>query len=103
MEEKVEALEKNVAHLTLELKDIKDLLATGFTKVSNNFTSIITEINSLHKKVDFLVKKVDLLEGSTNDGLEDVGLKLENLTEEITKISIVTKYSEEYNNLRKIG
>ncbi len=100
--DKIEELDKQLSGLTHDFKAIKDLLATGLTKVGNNFESIITQINALHKKIDFLTKKVDLLEGTTNVGLEDVGLKLENLTEEITKISVVTRYGEEFDNLKGI-
>ena len=96
-------LENLISILNKELKDIKDLLGTGFTKVSNNFDSIVIQINTLHRKIDFLTKKVDLLEGTTNVGLEDVGLKLENLTDEITKISVVTRFSEEFENLNRLS
>jgi chromosome segregation ATPase len=103
MEQKIENLEKNLTSLTKEMLELKELIGTGFTKVSNNFSSIKKEIDSLHAKVDILNKKVDSLEGSTTDGFGEVGLKLENLTEEISKISVVTKYDEEFKNLQGLN
>lgn len=83
-----------------EIQRLKDLLASGFAKADSNFESIKHELSVLHKKVDFLSKKVDLLESTTDEGLEDVGIKLENLTEEITKIGVVTKYDDQFQNLK---
>lgn len=103
MEQKIESLEKSVTAVTKELLELKELLGTGFKKVDSNFDSIKKEIDSLHIKVDVLNKKVDALEGSTTDGLEDVGLKLENLTEEITKISAVTNYDQEFRNMQGLS
>ncbi|MEO8852843.1 MAG: hypothetical protein ABI359_03635 [Ginsengibacter sp.] len=102
MENKIEEVEKNISILSKELVEIKELIGTGFKKVSNNFDSIKKEIDSLRLEVSFLGKKIDLLKGETSNGLGEVGFKLENLTEEISKISIVTKYDEEYKNMRSI-
>jgi hypothetical protein len=99
MENKIENLEKNLTALTKEMIELKELIGTGFTKVDNNFASTKKEIDSLHNKVDILNKKVDALEGSTTDGFDEVGLKLENLTDEISKISVVTQYDEVLKNL----
>ena len=60
------------------------------------------EIKLLHQQVDILNKKVDSLKGDTHEGFEDVGLKLENLTEEISKIGKVTNYSEYFENLKAL-
>lgn len=89
-------LEQNFNTLTTEVKDLKTLIANGFKKVDTNFDSIKKEIDLLHAKVELLSKKVDSLDSSTNNGFGEVGLKLENLTEEITKISIVTSYDEQF-------
>lgn len=103
MEQKIEILEKSVTALTTELLELKELLGKGFKKVDNNFDSIKKEIDSLHVKVDILNKKVDALEGSTTDGFGEVGLKLENLTEEITKIGQVTNYDEAFKNMQGLN
>jgi len=100
MEERISQLEKLAGTLNQELTNIKELLAHSLTKVDSNFNSIIGQLITLNKKVDFLTKKVDLLEGTTNDGLGDVGVKLENLTEEISKIGVVTQYTEQFENLK---
>jgi|GEM_PF-3169389 len=102
MESSVEHLEKNLSILSKEIIDIKELIGTGFKKVGNNFDSIKKEIDSLHLKVDFLTKKVTLLEGNTTEGFGDVGLKLENLTDEISKIADVTNYGDLYDNMKTI-
>lgn len=100
--EKIEVIENNLSVLAKEIVELRTLIGTGFTKVSNNFDSIKKEIDSLHNKIDILNKKVDALEGSTNDGFGEVGLKLENLADEISKIGEVTSYDEQYQNLRRI-
>ena len=92
MEKRLEILEKNFAGLSQELKEIKELLSTGFTKVDTNFASVKKELDTLHLKVDLLKVK-------TSDGLEDVGVKIENLTDEITKINRVTNYEGIMKNL----
>lgn len=103
MTDKIENLEKNISSITKDLLELKELISIGFKKVDNNFFSIKKEIDILHSKIDTLNKKVDVLEGSTTDGFGEVGLKLENLTEEITKISSVTNYNEQYKNLQGLN
>ncbi len=103
MEKRLELLEGNLVQLTKEIGDLKDLIGSGFLKVTNNFDTVKKEIDSLHKKVDFLHKKVDALEGSTTDGFDGVGVKLDSLSDEISKIGIITKYTEEYNNLKGLN
>ena len=77
-------------------KEIKELLSTSFTKVNGNFVSIKKELDILHIKVD-------LLNAKTSDGLDNVGVKIENLTEEIGKINKVTNYEGIINNLNSIN
>ena len=100
MDEKIDSLEKNLFTLSKEIIEVKELIGKGFQKVANNFDVIKKGIDSLHFKVDLLNKKVDSLEGSTSEGLEDVGLKLENLSEEISKINTVTQYDKQFDNLK---
>lgn len=96
MEERIQSLESNFVSLNSELRKIKELLTSSFTKMDTNFASIKKELDTLHIKVD-------LLQVKTSDGLDNVGVKIENLTEEIGKINIVTKYGDEYNNLKSVG
>ena len=58
------------------------------------------EIDLLHSKVELLTAKVNTLNSNTNDGFGEVGLKLVDLTEEISKISVVTSYDEQYKNMK---
>ncbi len=102
MEKRVDQSEASVASISAELKNIGELIGAGFKKVDTNFDSIGREIKQLHGEIAVLNKKVDLLKGETTDGLEDVGLKLENLTEEISKIGTVTRYGEEFKNMQAI-
>lgn len=92
MEKRIEILENNFASLSHELKEIKELLSTSFTKVDANFASVKKELDTLHLKVDLLKVK-------TSDGLEDVGVKIVNLTDEISKINKVTNYEGMIKNL----
>lgn len=99
MENKITEIEKSIAALSDELKSLGESITTGFKKVDANFETVKKEIDFLHKKVDLLSTKVAALDTSTTDGFDDVGIKLENLTEEITKIGKVTGYDEEFKNL----
>ena len=102
METRLEQVEQNFTALFAEISSLSAVIGLGFTKVDANFDSVKKEIDILHKKVESLIKKVDSLEGNTNDGFEDVGLKLESLTEEITKISKVTGYDQQFGNMTVI-
>lgn len=102
MDEKIASLENNLSTLSQEVVEIKELIRAGFTKVANNFTSIKNEIDTLHNKVDSLNIKINALKGDTNTGFGEVGLKLENLTDEISKIGIVTNYDKQYQNFKGI-
>ena len=96
MDERIEILEKNFSGLNQELKEIKYLLSTSFKKVDTNFASIKKEIDTLHKKVDILII-------NTSDGLDNVGVKIENLADEITKINKVTNYESINKNLENFN
>jgi hypothetical protein len=102
MEKRTGELELSISAIAGDLKVVKDAIAAGFTKVDTNFAVVGREIKHLHHQVDILNKKVDSLKGDTHEGFEDVGLKLENLTEEISKIGKVTHYSEYFENLKAL-
>lgn len=108
MEEKrIETLETTVKALSGELSALKDLIVESFKKVENNFDVVGKKIDTTSKKVDLNSAKIEALTNklagldlTTTDGFQDVGIKLESLTEEIQKISVVTKYTEEWDNLK---
>ncbi len=100
MEQRIGNIEKIITMLSTDLKSISESMSAGFQKVQNNFEIMKKEVDTIHKKLDNLTKKVEFLEGSTNDGFDGVGVKLESLSEEIAKIGTVTKYEEEYLNLK---
>lgn len=77
-------------------------MAAGFTKVDTNFGTVQTDLKKLHQQIESLSTQVEALKGDTVGGFQDVGVKIENLTEEIAKIGEVTNYSEQYSNLRII-
>jgi hypothetical protein len=98
--DKLEIVEKSLNLLSEELKAIRESVSAGFVKVNANFTVISNRLISLEKQVRELNFKVDNLDGSTSKGLSEVGNKIESLTDEISKISAVTKYDEEFKNLQ---
>lgn len=102
MEERIQELETAIRAIQSDLKTIGDVISTGFKKVDINFESVGKEIRHLHGQIDVIHKKVDLLRGDTTEGFEDVGAKLDNLTEEITKIGTVTHYDEYFKNMKSI-
>lgn len=91
MEQKVAAIESNITELGKEIKEIKDLIAAGYKSANNNFESLNKELAILHKKIDSL-------KGDTGKGFDSVGVQLETLTNEISKIDSVTRYGEEFKN-----
>lgn len=98
MEEKLSQIEQNVSILSKELVALKDLIANGFKKVDTNFSIVEKRLHQLEKKINELNFKLENLDSNTSTGLNDVGTKIESLTEEITKISVVTKYDEMFKN-----
>ena len=103
MDKRIELLEQNFVILNNELTAIKELLSAGFTKIDNNFTNVKREIDLLKHELTQFHKKVDELKSDTSDGLGDVGVKIENLTEEITKINIVTSYGDQFENMKGLS
>ncbi len=98
MQVQIKNLESNLSILSRELVELKELIASSFTKVNNNFGLIDSRLSLLDRKVNELNFKMDNLDGNTTKGFTDVGGKIETLTEEIQKISIVTQYHEMYKN-----
>lgn len=103
MGERIEVLEKSVLAIDAEIKAVGQAITAGFKKTDTNFEHIVKEIASIHRDLDRLNKKVDDLKGDTHDGFEDVGMKLENLTDEIVKIGKVTGYDETFENLKGLN
>ena len=99
MEKRIEKLESSLADLTLEVKNIGDLVVKGFTKIDTNFDAIGKEIKQIHFQINVLNKKIDDLKGDTNINFDEVDSKLENLTEEISKIGKVINYEEYFKNV----
>ena len=102
MEKRIEKLESSLADLTLEVKNIGDLVVKGFTKIDINFDAIGKEIKQIHFQINVLNKKIDDLKGDTNINFDEVDSKLENLTEEISKIGKVINYDEYFKNVQLI-
>lgn len=103
MEKTQLAGEGNQPEMSAEIAGLSQVIELGFTKVEANFESVKREIDNLHKKVETLIRKVDALEGNTNDSFEEVGLKLETLSEEKLKIGTVTEYDQQFGNLSAVG
>ena len=98
MDEKIAMLESNLSTLSKEMVSLKELIAGGFKKVDTNFSIVGNRLSTLEKKINELNFKIENLDSNTSSGLNEVGTKIESLTEEITKISVVTKYDEMYKN-----
>jgi uncharacterized coiled-coil DUF342 family protein len=103
MQERIETLEKKITVLSQDISEIKELIGSGFKKTDNNFDSIKKEMDGLTIKTESIKKSLELLRGSTDDGFGTVGLKLENLSDEISKIGIVTRYEEQFKHLKTLN
>ena len=99
MSEQLIEFENKLSMLSTELSTLRDLIKGGFQKVENNFDVVKKDVESIHKKIEALTKRVEALDTTTSDGLSDVGMKIESLTDEITKIGAVTSYDELYKNM----
>lgn len=98
MEDRLKALESNLSTVSQELVSLKELIAGGFKKVDTNFLVVEKQLSSLEKKINEINFKVENLDTNTSTGLNDVGNKIESLSDEISKISEVTRYDEMYKN-----
>ncbi len=98
MEERIIKMERLIVALSCELKSLGEVISHGFVKANSNFESIEREVGSIRRELERLNCKVDQLKGETNDGFGVVGMKLETLTEEITKIGKVTGYEDAIKN-----
>ncbi len=96
-------LDAKVSALQSEFASLKELIATGFQKAENNFSALKQDVDVTHKKLEALTKAVEELGNNTTVGLDDVGVKIESLTEEIQKIGTVTDYSAQFDNLKSIS
>jgi archaellum component FlaC len=103
MEERIKTLESNLSSVSQELIDLKNLIVASFKKVDANFGIIGKNLSAIEKKINELKFKVDSLDTTTSTGLNEVGTKIESLTEEITKIGAVTKYDEMFKNQKGLG
>lgn len=96
-------LEQKVIALTTELNSLRVLISAGLQKVENNFEILHNDTRLIHKRLEVLTKEVENLGSSTNDGFDDVGTKIESLTEEISKIGEVTSYKDQFKNMKGIN
>lgn len=102
MDERISQLERTVSALHAEVKDLKESLVSSFRKIESNFELLQNQVSSLNTGLRVLNISVESLKGSTHEGFEDVGGKIETLTVEISKIGEVTKYDEYFKNLQAI-
>lgn len=103
MEKRMEALEKSLIETNIKLDNLHEQMVAGFKLVDTNFELVSKEFRLVHSQLSHLNKKVDILRGDTNVGFEDVGIKLGNIHNEISKIGKVTNYSDYFNNLNSIN
>ncbi len=85
------------------LSNLKDLLLSGLQKVEGNFLVLKNDIEGIHKKIDALARRVEALDTTTSTGLDDVGGKIVSLSEEISKIAVVTGYAGQYDNMKGLN
>jgi hypothetical protein len=91
MDEQLKSLENNIITLSTEFVELKGLIAASFVKIDRNFTIVTSKLSPLERKLNDLTFTVNNLDGNTAKGFGEVGGKLDLLTEEIQKISLVTK------------
>lgn len=103
MNEKVDHLEQQLATVVKEIGGVGEAISAGFTKVDTNFSTLKIQIETLQKKVDAMVKEIEQLKGETSEGFDDVGIKIESLTDEIIKIGKVTDYEDQFRNLQGLS
>lgn len=98
MEDRIKALESNLKTVSKEFLEIKNLTVSVLNKIDLNFQVLDSKLEGLEKNLADLTHKVDNLDSHTSTGLNDVGTKIESLTDEISKISKVTGYEDLFLN-----
>ena len=98
MDDRLKSLDSTLATVSQKLVSLKALIASSFTKVETNFSIVSRNLVTIEKTLKELKFKVDNLDTTTSSGLNEVGTKIESLTEEIGKIGAVTQYDEMYKN-----
>ncbi|MDB5006532.1 MAG: hypothetical protein JWP45_925 [Mucilaginibacter sp.] len=102
LEERVVALEKLLGVLIADIRGTRSSISAGFEKIDNNFINIDKKFKKVDDDLILLRHAVDALSGQTDDDFKKVHVKLVSIKDEISKISSVTRYEEEYNNLKAI-
>lgn len=100
MEDKLAQLEQSVKALNTELKELGEAISQGFSKTNSNFDNVSKQLLNLRQQLDLANKSIDYLKGETSEGFNEVGVKLETLTDEINKIGKVTGYDGMLENLK---
>lgn len=103
MGQRIKEIESKLEGFSGEIRSLGEIISAGFTKVNHNFDAVSKHIKTLSTQCEMLNTKLDQLKGDTTDGLEDVGTKLESLTEEIKKIGAVAGYDQQMTNLKGLN
>lgn len=101
----------------MDIKELELKLSAFIKSTEDNFKSlvdIVTVIDHNVKKLDkrttdmeikleLLERKVDLLHNDTSSGFGSVDNKLEDITDKLDQINIVTRFEDEYKNLKHLN
>lgn len=103
MENELQIIQKEVQNLNGEFSTLVQLVVSSLNKINGNFEFLNKKIDAIEGNIEEIKKSVKDLQGATSDGFVDVGGKLENLSDEISKIGKVTNYQAEWVNLKAIS
>lgn len=99
---RLDTLESALKHLIENTRSVHSAISDGLNKANGNFDKITTHLGKIDAELKVLSAKIDQLDGSTALGLDNVNVTLEDLKVEVSKINEVTRYTEEYANLKVV-
>ncbi len=88
LQEQIISIENSIILVIESIKEIKSLMDYRFTLVDER----LKEIDS----------KIDSIKGGSNYTLKSIEIKLEDLSNEVSKINEVTRYQSMFNNMSAV-
>lgn len=89
-------MDENVAKLEEKLDTFINAVQSAFEKIDKNFESFNKRFDSINSKLNTLNEKVDFLQGDSSSTIEILETGFNDIKTEIKKISVVTRYENDY-------
>ncbi|TDO23756.1 hypothetical protein [Pedobacter duraquae] len=94
-------MEERLTRLEEKLDTFIDAVQSAFQKIDKNFESFNKRFDVINAKLNSLNEKVDILQGNSSSTIEILETGFNDIKTEIQKISVVTRYENDYPYLAK--